>query len=127
MKRIWNKVVAWWRRKTRLNPNFHWLMAADSIHPDLKEFEIVFAKNQPEYLPLAAIKSRYQDGKVLTRWPLTEEMRKAVANGADIYLQLSTFHHPLQPISMFLTDQLNTDFVKADYGLASGIKKEVEA
>lgn len=104
-------------RNRRLNPNFHYLRAASSIHPDLKSFEVVFAKDQPEYLPLAAVRSSYPDGKVLSRWPLSREQRDAIADGADIYLELLTFNRPLQPIVMFVTDSLNVDYIKADYGL----------
>lgn len=104
-------------RNRRVNPNFHYLRPAPSIHPDLKQWEVIFAKDQPEYIPLAALRSRYENGKVMSRWPLSQEQRDAIASGADIYLELLTFNRPLQPIVLFVTDKLNVDYVKADYGL----------
>lgn len=112
------------RKNPNVNPNFHYLMAADTVHKDLKGYEVVYAKDQPEYLPLATIRSNYRDGAVLSRWPLTREQRKAVANGADIYLELLTFGHTLHPIKMFVTDVLNVEYIKADYGLKTVAEKE---
>lgn len=58
--------------------------------------EVVYAKDQPQYLPLPSIRST--TGIVLTRWKPTEDERVALANGADIYLSVHTYNHPLQPI-----------------------------
>jgi len=64
----------------------------------LESQEVVYAKDQPEYIPLRTLKSKSPQGAVLSRWTLTPEQRKAVAEGADIFLELLTFHDPLQPI-----------------------------
>jgi hypothetical protein len=73
--------------------------------------EVVYAKNQPEYIPLRTLKS--QSGIVLSRWTLTEEQRKEIASGADIYLELHTFNNPLQPIRMAISDgKLDNDWVR---------------
>jgi hypothetical protein len=66
----------------------------------LEQQEVVYAKNQPEYVPLRTLTSSGPERKVISRWTLTPEQRKAVAEGADIYLQLLTFGAPLQPIVM---------------------------
>src|SRR5271154_6677019 len=68
----------------------------------LEDFECVYAANQPEYLPLRTLVCA--DGRVVSRWALTPEQRKAVAEGADIFLELSTFFKPLQPIRMAVGD-----------------------
>ena len=70
----------------------------------LESKEVVYAKDQPEYIPLRTLKSDGSMGAVISRWTLTPEQRKAVADGADIFLELSTFHNPLQPIRMAISD-----------------------
>jgi len=63
--------------------------------------EVVFAKNQPQYAPLRCLVDDSRgDRRVTSRWTLTDEQRKAVAEGADIYLTLLTYGTPLQPIIM---------------------------
>ncbi len=58
---------------------------------------ILFAKDQPEYIPLPAI----SDGnKVITKWKLTKEELEEVAITGEIYLELLTFGQPLQPIKL---------------------------
>jgi hypothetical protein len=60
--------------------------------------ETVFAKNQPEYTQLPAL--RFSDGLVLTRWRPSLVERLLLALGADVYLGQLTFNQPLQPIMM---------------------------
>lgn len=66
--------------------------------------EVVYAKDQPEYIPLRTQKSEWREGGVVSRWSPTEEQRKAIAEGKDIFLELLTFHQPLQPILMYIGD-----------------------
>ncbi len=66
--------------------------------------EVVYAADQPQYLPLRALKSKGRWGRVISRWTFTPEQRQAIASGADILLELSTFHEPLQPIRMMVSD-----------------------
>jgi hypothetical protein len=70
----------------------------------LESQEVVYAKDQPEYIPLRTLKSDGPMGAVISRWTLTQEQRIAVVNGADIFLELSTFGNPLQPIRMAVSD-----------------------
>jgi hypothetical protein len=70
----------------------------------LENKEVVYAKDQPEYLALRTLVSAGPSRRVISRWTLTEEQRKAVAEGADIFLMLHTFGHPLQPIQMAVSD-----------------------
>jgi hypothetical protein len=60
--------------------------------------EMVFAKDQPEYNPLPAIRLEGRQGEVITRWKPRAEELAALAAGASIYLHLWTFGAPLQPI-----------------------------
>jgi hypothetical protein len=70
----------------------------------LENEEVVYADDQPEYSKLPCLKSRKPDGtgSILTRWTFTEEERRAIANGADVFLRVLTYQHPLQPIGMFV-------------------------
>lgn len=58
--------------------------------------EIVFAKDQPEYRQLPAI--RLDDGTVITRWRLTWRERLRVLWTGSIWLDILTFNRPLQPL-----------------------------
>jgi hypothetical protein len=66
--------------------------------------EVVFAKDQPQYVPLRTLIYETYPGsgdvRVMSRWTFTADQRKAVAEGEDIYLTLLTFGQPLQPILM---------------------------
>lgn len=60
-----------------------------------KELEVIFAKNQPEYRPLPAIK--VTDGTVITRWKLTWKERIKLLFSGNLFFQQLTFNDPLQP------------------------------
>lgn len=64
---------------------------------------VVFAKDQPQYLPLPA--NLFPDGKVLTEWTFTEEERALIARGENIRLWIWTFGQPLQPVALEVTDE----------------------
>lgn len=67
----------------------------------LGQVETVYAEGQKEYFPLPSVVDRSKmEGPVYTRWSLTGEERKAVAEGADIFLTIWTFHNPLQPVRL---------------------------
>ena len=56
---------------------------------------IVFAKDQPEYLPLPV--NRFPDGTVMCEWlPTTEEL-ELLMNGGKVRVWMWTFGGPLQP------------------------------
>lgn len=97
---------------------FEYLQPADKpVIDGLEKHETVWAKDQPEYNPLRTLTSKTDDRKVLSRWTLTPEQRKAVADGADIYLELLTFGTPLQPIMMAVSDKPNPDYFSMTYRL----------
>ena len=64
----------------------------------LKLEETVIAKDQPQYRPLPAIVT--SDGVVTSRWRLTWRERLRILFCGSLWLQLSTFGHPLQPVIM---------------------------
>ncbi len=56
---------------------------------------VVFAKDQPQYIPLPAnLKNDY----VETKWQLNWRERVAVLLHGNFYLTIKTFGSPLQPI-----------------------------
>lgn len=59
---------------------------------------VIFAKDQPRYRPLPALRGRDREGRVITRWRPTWRERMLVLAGADIWLQQLTFRDPLQPV-----------------------------
>jgi hypothetical protein len=82
------------------------ISAADLLHILLKtidmqpiEFKgqnVIFAKDQPEYLPLPAM--RMPDGEVYTCWSISDEELLSIIENRCIYLKQLTFNQPLQPI-----------------------------
>jgi len=60
-----------------------------------KESNIVFAENQPEYLPLPAYKN--DKGDVISCWQLSFKERIKILFTGKIWFYILTFNHPLQP------------------------------
>lgn len=77
------------------------------VIPGEEAREIVFAKNQPEYIPLRTIVGAGIERPVLSRWAPTDEQRERIAEGEDLYLRLLTFGGPLQPIMLFIAGEGN--------------------
>ena len=64
-----------------------------------EDLEIVYAKDQPEYLPLPALP--YDNGNgIITHWRLSWKERLRALFVGDLYLRVLTFKKPLQPISL---------------------------
>jgi hypothetical protein len=56
---------------------------------------VIYAKDQPAYLPLHAWRS--PEGDVVTRWHLTWRERLRLLFGGTLWLTVLTFNRPLQP------------------------------
>jgi len=67
------------------------------VDPSGRISEVVFAKDQPEYIPLPAI---YKDGIVTTRWSLSWRERFRILFSGSLWLMIATFGEPLQPVKM---------------------------
>jgi len=65
------------------------------IIPGSEEFEVVYAKDQPEYTPLPVLRT---EKALLTRWRLSEEERQWIANGGDLFIAVMHFGDRLQPM-----------------------------
>jgi hypothetical protein len=74
----------------------------------LEAFETVYAKDQPEYLPLRTLPAE-SGMSAISRWHLNDEQRKAIAEGADILLEVTHFRGPLAPVRMMVTDRCDVD------------------
>lgn len=64
---------------------------------ELPEHEVViYAKDQPEYIPLPMWKG--PDGLRISRWKLTWRERMDIFLGGSLWLRVLTFDRPLQPV-----------------------------
>ena len=59
---------------------------------------IVYAKDQPPYIPLPMWKG--PDGLRVSRWRLSWKERLQVFFGGSIWLSMLTFDKPLQPVKL---------------------------
>lgn len=64
---------------------------------EFKGVNCIYAKDQPEYLPLPVWKD--EAGFTVSCWQFTEdEMEEIKKNGGKCYLSILTFNQPLQPV-----------------------------
>lgn len=71
---------------------------ASPVFPSMVTPEVVYAKDQPEYIPLPSY--RTDDGEVITRWKLSFFERLRVLATGNIWHHQLTFNRKLQPIKM---------------------------
>jgi hypothetical protein len=64
---------------------------------EFPEVTCVFAKDQPEYLPLPVHLDKENCGMVTSCYELTLKERLKILFGANVWLQIMTFNKPLQP------------------------------
>jgi hypothetical protein len=64
---------------------------------EFHEQNVVFAKDQPEYLPLPAHQFKDGQGRIAFCWKLTWRERLAVLWRGVIWQEVLTFYKPLQP------------------------------
>jgi len=67
-----------------------------------EDLERVYAKDQPEYIPLPCLPVNETDGTgtIIERWSFTWRERLAIFFGRDLFVQVMTFEKPLQPIHL---------------------------
>jgi hypothetical protein len=70
----------------------------ENAYSPVGTIKVVYAKDQPEYIPLPAL--RTPDGRVTSRWRLEPNDLLLIQNGVDIYLTMHTFNGPLQPVQL---------------------------
>ena len=67
---------------------------------NFKHQNIVFAKDQPEYQPLPALRIDSPRGEVISCWKMTPKERLKVLFTGRIWLSLMSFNKPLTPSYM---------------------------
>lgn len=67
-----------------------------------KEQNIIFAENQPEYLPLPAFKNNSPQGEVISCWQLSWKERLRILWTGKLWVSLLSFNNPPTP-SFFTT------------------------
>ena len=67
---------------------------------EFKEQNIVFAKDQPEYQPLPALRINSPQGEVVSCWRMSIKERLKVLLTGRVWLSLMTFNQPLTPSYM---------------------------
>ena len=72
---------------------------------------MIWAKNQPEYLPLPSVVT--EDGRVVSKWKLRLRERIMVLLCGVIYHEQLNFGGPLQPVKMG-TERPDLDVFGAD-------------
>ncbi|HEY6244561.1 MAG TPA: hypothetical protein VIX17_11465 [Pyrinomonadaceae bacterium] len=83
--------------------------------------EVVYAADQPQYRPLPAFKCL--DGKILTRWQMSEAEKKLICEQGYIYLAVSTFNEPLQPVMLAATPPDNIETVDWEEARQSALER----
>ncbi len=78
---------------------------ATPVIPGLERMEILYAKDQPEYLPLPAI-PRPDGNGIITRWELTWRERWQIWWTGNLYIEVLTFGGRLQPMKPSVTNPL---------------------
>jgi hypothetical protein len=69
--------------------------AVSPVVPGNEEFEVVYAKDQPEYQPLPVLRT---EKALLSRWRLSEAERAHIAAGGDLFVCVLHFGGTLQPM-----------------------------
>jgi hypothetical protein len=72
------------------------------VSPNVGLPEVTVAEDQHDYLALTAAVVEWRDGSrgILTRWRLTDDERRRIAGGEDLYVTLLTFGQPMQPLGI---------------------------
>jgi len=71
---------------------------------EFKEQNVVFAKDQPEYMPLPAFKNNSPQGEVVSCWKLSFKERLKLLFTGKLWVCLLSFNKPLTP-SYFTTNK----------------------
>lgn len=64
---------------------------------EFKHQNVVFAKDQPEYFPLPALKLNSENGEVISCWKMCFKDRIKVLFTGVVWLSLMSFNKPLTP------------------------------
>jgi hypothetical protein len=82
----------------------------EAVAPKLSEKEIMYAEGQPQYVPVrvaitpAAPEYGPQARYLVTRWAFSDEERRQIAAGEDIYVAQLNWGNPMTPILVGLRE-----------------------
>lgn len=65
---------------------------------EFEEHNVVFAKDQPPYLPLPAYRDDEQGGRIFHKWKLSWGERVKVLFTGVLWINVLNFNQPPQPI-----------------------------
>ena len=82
------------------------------IPKTFKGMNAIYAKDQPEYLPLPVHKT--DGGTVTSCWKLSLFERIQVLFGGTIWLRVLTFNQPLQPMKLLIKGPFSEKELKND-------------
>lgn len=71
---------------------------------DFEGSNVVYAKDQPQYMPLPVCKVPGDDGLVISIWKPTDEERQRISEGANIAVSMLTYNQPLQPLMVSVSN-----------------------
>ena len=74
------------------------------VIPEYQQYEVVFAKEQPEYKPLPALRLDDPSNPIVSRWTFTKEERARVAAGSDLLLTQYIFEDLFHPLHLEVTE-----------------------
>lgn len=67
---------------------------------EFKDQNAIYAKDQPEYMPLPVLKIEGPEGNVISCWKLSFKERVKVFFTGKVWLNLMSFNKPLTPSYM---------------------------
>lgn len=77
---------------------------------EFKDQTCIYAKDQPQYMPLPVHKSK--DGNVTSCWSLTWKERMHLLFTGKVWITLMTFNKPLQPQMLQVYDPFDNNDVE---------------
>ncbi len=94
----------------------------------LEPYEVILGAEQPEYRPLAVLRSPSPNYAVMSRWSPTEEERRLIAEGSDIYVTLWTFGQPYPPTQLnVMRSTADPDLIRESMGLDQELNERMRA
>ena len=73
------------------------MKAVSPVIPGFEDLEVVYGKDQPEYLDLPGLPISGPEGQVISHYKLSFQERLKVLFHGDIWLSLYTFGSRIQP------------------------------
>lgn len=70
------------------------------VIPGLEQFEVNVGGDQPEYIGVPTLIGPLPQAIFTSRWQLTDDERKQIADGADIYFSQLTFGRGMSPVQL---------------------------